>query len=56
MRGWYFTGDRAARDADGCIWFEGREDDVITSSAYRIGPFEVESVLVEHPAVKEAGW
>jgi acetyl-CoA synthetase len=53
--GWYFTGDRAARDADGYIWFEGREDDVITSSAYRIGPFEVESALVEHPAVKEAG-
>src|SRR4051812_27580637 len=53
--GWYFTGDRAARDADGYIWFEGREDDVITSSAYRIGPFEVESALVEHPAVVEAG-
>ena len=53
--GWYFTGDRAARDADGYIWFEGREDDVITSSAYRIGPFEVESALVEHLAVAEAG-
>jgi acyl-coenzyme A synthetase/AMP-(fatty) acid ligase len=53
--GWYFTGDRAARDADGYIWFEGREDDVITSSAYRIGPFEVESALVEHPAIVEAG-
>jgi acetyl-CoA synthetase len=53
--GWYFTGDRAARDGDGYIWFEGREDDVITSSAYRIGPFEVESALVEHPAVAEAG-
>jgi acetyl-CoA synthetase len=53
--GWYLTGDRAARDADGYIWFEGREDDVITSSAYRIGPFEVESALVEHPAVAEAG-
>jgi acetyl-CoA synthetase len=52
---WYLTGDRAARDADGYIWFEGREDDVITSSAYRIGPFEVESALIEHPAVKEAG-
>ncbi len=50
----YFTGDRAAMDADGYFWFEGREDDVITSSAYRIGPFEVESVLVEHPAVIEA--
>jgi acetyl-CoA synthetase len=55
VAGWYYTGDRAARDADGYIWFEGREDDVITSSAYRIGPFEVESALVEHPAVAEAG-
>jgi acetyl-CoA synthetase len=50
----YFTGDKAARDEDGYFWFEGRDDDVITSSAYRIGPFEVESVLVEHPAVMEA--
>jgi acetyl-CoA synthetase len=50
----YFTGDRAAMDEDGYLWFEGRDDDVITSSAYRIGPFEVESVLVEHPAVVEA--
>jgi acetyl-CoA synthetase len=50
----YFTGDRAAMDEDGYFWFEGRDDDVITSSAYRIGPFEVESVLVEHPAVIEA--
>jgi acetyl-CoA synthetase len=53
--GWYYTGDRATRDADGYIWFEGREDDVITSSAYRIGPFEVESALFEHPAVAESG-
>jgi acetyl-CoA synthetase len=52
--GWYFTGDKAAKDADGYFWFEGRADDVITSSAYRIGPFEVESALVEHPAVAEA--
>lgn len=52
--GWYYTGDKAARDADGYLWFEGRSDDVITSSAYRIGPFEVESALVEHPAVAEA--
>ena len=52
--GWYFTGDKAARDDDGYFWFEGRADDVITSSAYRIGPFEVESVLLEHPAVMEA--
>ncbi|MGZ4179495.1 MAG: acyl-CoA synthetase [Solirubrobacteraceae bacterium] len=50
----YFTGDKAAIDQDGYFWFEGRDDDVITSSAYRIGPFEVESVLVEHPAVMEA--
>jgi acetyl-CoA synthetase len=50
----YYTGDKAAMDADGYFWFEGRDDDVITSSAYRIGPFEVESVLVEHPAVLEA--
>jgi len=50
----YFTGDRAAQDEDGYFWFEGRDDDVITSSAYRIGPFEVESVLVEHPTVMEA--
>jgi acetyl-CoA synthetase len=55
MRGdWYYTGDKAARDDDGYFWFEGRSDDVITSSAYRIGPFEVESALVEHPAVAES--
>ncbi|HEX5192512.1 MAG TPA: AMP-binding protein [Solirubrobacteraceae bacterium] len=52
--GWYYTGDKAWRDSDGYLWFEGRDDDVITSSAYRIGPFEVESALVEHPAVVEA--
>ncbi len=50
----YFTGDKAAQDEDGYFWFEGRNDDVITSSAYRIGPFEVESALVAHPAVMEA--
>jgi acetyl-CoA synthetase len=50
----YFTGDKAAMDEDGYLWFEGRNDDVITSSAYRIGPFEVESALLEHPAVMEA--
>ena len=50
----YYTGDRAAMDEDGYFWFQGRNDDVITSSAYRIGPFEVESALVEHPAVMEA--
>jgi acetyl-CoA synthetase len=52
--GWYFTGDKAWRDGDGYLWFEGRDDDVITSSAYRIGPFEVESALIEHAAVAEA--
>jgi acetyl-CoA synthetase len=52
--GWYYTGDKAWRDADGYLWFEGRDDDVITSAAYRIGPFEVESALIEHPAVAEA--
>jgi len=51
---WYFTGDRAYRDEDGRFWFVGRADDVIKSSDYRIGPFEVESVLAEHPAVAEA--
>ena len=51
---YYYTGDKAALDEDGYFWFEGRSDDVITSSAYRIGPFEVESALVEHPAVVEA--
>jgi acetyl-CoA synthetase/medium-chain acyl-CoA synthetase len=50
---WYLTGDRAVRDADGYYWFVGRKDDVIKSSGYRIGPFEVESVLLEHPAVME---
>jgi len=52
--GWYHSGDKAARDSDGYFWFEGRNDDVITSSAYRIGPFEVESALIEHPAVVES--
>jgi acyl-coenzyme A synthetase/AMP-(fatty) acid ligase len=52
--GWYYTGDRAFRDEDGYLWFVGRADDVILSAAYRIGPFEVESALIEHPAVAEA--
>jgi len=51
---WYLTGDRAVRDQDGYFWFVGRKDDVIKSSGYRIGPFEVESALLEHPAVLEA--
>jgi acyl-coenzyme A synthetase/AMP-(fatty) acid ligase len=51
---WYITGDRAIRDEDGYFWFVGRADDVIISAGYRIGPFEVESALVEHPAVAES--
>jgi acyl-coenzyme A synthetase/AMP-(fatty) acid ligase len=51
---WYVTGDRAVRDEDGYLWFTGRADDVILSAAYRIGPFEVESALLEHAAVAES--
>jgi len=53
--GWYLTGDVARRDEDGYFWFVGRADDVIKSAGHLIGPFEVESVLMEHPAVVEAG-
>ena len=53
--GWYLTGDLARRDADGYFWFVGRADDVIKTSGHLVGPFEVESVLLEHPAVAEAG-
>ncbi len=53
--GWYLTGDLARRDADGYFWFVGRADDVIKSAGHLIGPFEVESALLEHPAVAEAG-
>lgn len=52
--GWYYTGDTAARDEDGYFWFVGRADDVISSAGYRISPFEVESALIEHPAVAES--
>ncbi|NAS30445.1 AMP-binding protein [Flavobacteriaceae bacterium R38] len=52
--GLYYTGDKAYKDEDGYIWFVGRNDDVIKASAYRIGPFEVESVLIEHDAVLES--
>jgi acetyl-CoA synthetase len=52
--GWYLTGDLAMRDADGYFWFVGRADDLIKSSGHLIGPFEVESALIEHPAVAEA--
>ncbi|MBZ0231857.1 MAG: acetate--CoA ligase [Deltaproteobacteria bacterium] len=53
--GWYLTGDLARKDADGYYWFVGRADDVIKSAGHLIGPFEVESALLEHPAVAEAG-
>ena len=51
---WFHTKDAASRDADGYVWYEGRADDVIIAAGYRIGPFEVESVCLEHPAVQEA--
>jgi acetyl-CoA synthetase len=53
--GWYITGDRARLDADGYFWFVGRADDVINTAGHLVGPFEVESALIEHPAVAEAG-
>ena len=52
--GWMTIGDLGRRDEDGYLWFEGRADDVIKSAGYRIGPFEIESVLLEHPSVAEA--
>jgi len=55
LGGWYLTGDLAMRDADGYFWFVGRADDVIKSSGHLIGPFEVESALMEHEAVAEVG-
>ena len=54
VNGFYYTGDKAYKDEDGYLWFVGRDDDVIKSSGYRIGPFEVESAILEHPAVQEA--
>jgi acetyl-CoA synthetase len=54
-KGWYYTGDLAYKDRDGYFWFVGRADDVIKTSGERVGPFEVESALVAHPAVIEAG-
>lgn len=53
--GWYLTGDLAKRDKDGYYWFVGRADDIIKTSGHMVGPFEVESALMEHPAVAEAG-
>jgi acetyl-CoA synthetase len=53
--GWYITGDKAKRDEEDYFWFVGRTDDVINTAGHLVGPFEVESVLIEHPAVAEAG-
>ena len=53
--GWYLSGDLASCDADGYFWFVGRADDIIKTSGHMVGPFEVESALMEHPAVAEAG-
>ena len=55
LNGWYISGDRGFKDEDGYFWFISRADDVIKTSGERVGPFEVESALVEHPAVVEAG-
>ncbi len=52
---WYITGDKAYKDEDGYFWFVGRADDVINTAGHLVGPFEVESVLIQHPAVAEAG-
>src|SRR5699024_4084019 len=49
----YVTSDQASRDEDGYFWFEGRSDDIIVSSGYTIGPFEVEDALIKHPSVQE---
>jgi acetyl-CoA synthetase len=53
--GWYLSGDLVRRDAEGWYWFVGRADDLIKTSGHLIGPFEVENVLMEHPAVTEVG-
>lgn len=55
INGWYVSGDSAYKDEDGYFWFQGRVDDVINTAGERVGPFEVESKLIEHPAVAEAG-
>ncbi len=55
LDGWYLSGDLARRDADGYFWFVGRADDIIKTSGHMVGPFEVESALMEHPAIAEAG-
>ena len=55
QNGWYITGDKARKDEEGYFWFVGRADDVINTAGHLVGPFEVESALLEHPAVAEAG-
>lgn len=55
IEGWYVSGDTAFQDEDGYFWFQGRNDDVIMTAGERVGPFEIESKLLEHPAVAEAG-
>jgi acetyl-CoA synthetase len=55
LGGWYLTGDLAKRDEDGYFWFIGRADDIIKTSGHMVSPFEVESALMEHPAVAEVG-
>ncbi|MFX0201883.1 MAG: acetate--CoA ligase, partial [Candidatus Hodarchaeota archaeon] len=52
--GWMTVGDLARRDTDGYFWFKGRADDVISSAGYRIGPFEIESTILQHPSIAEA--
>ncbi len=54
VNGWYTSGDRASLDADGYFWFVGRDDDVINTAGHLVGPFEIESALLEHPAVAES--
>jgi acetyl-CoA synthetase len=54
QNGWYLCGDRASIDADGYFWFVGRDDDVINTGGHLVGPFEIESALLEHPAVAES--
>ena len=52
--GWYITGDRSSIDNDGYFWFAGRDDDIINTAGHLVSPFEVESALLEHPAVAES--
>jgi acetyl-CoA synthetase len=54
LNGWYICGDRASLDSEGYFWFCGRDDDVINTAGHLVGPFEIESALLEHPAVAES--